>query len=47
MSVLPVIKIDNYYISKGKPGDITKKIMNLYNNYINKKNSLDKELKIA
>ena len=48
LSVLPVVKIDNYNISNGKPGDITKKIMYLYNNYINKnKNSLTKELKIA
>ena len=48
LSVLPVIKIDNYNISNGKPGDITKKIMYLYNNYINKNNnSLTKELKIA
>ena len=48
LSVLPVVKIDNYNISNGKPGDITKKIMYLYNNYINKnKNLLTKELKIA
>ena len=48
LSVLPVVKIDNYNISNGKPGDITKKITYLYNNYINKnKNSLTKELKIA
>ena len=48
LSVLPVVKIDNYNISNGKPGDITKKIMYLYNNYINKnKNSFTKELKIA
>ena len=26
LSVLPVVKIDNYNISNGKPGDITKKI---------------------
>lgn len=48
LSVLPVVKIDNYNISNGKPGDVTKKIMYLYNNYINKnKNLLTKELKIA
>ena len=48
LSVLPVVKIDNYNLSNGKPGDITKKIMYLYNNYIVKnKNSLAKELKIA
>ena len=48
LSVLPVVKIDNYNISNGKPGDITKKIMYLYNTYINKNNnSLTKELKIA
>ena len=48
LSILPVVKIDNYNISNGKPGDITKKIMYLYNNYINKNNnSLTKELKIA
>ena len=48
LSVLPVIKIDNYNISNGKPGNITKKIMHLYNNYIDKNNtSLSKELKIA
>jgi len=48
LSVLPVVKIDNYNISNGKPGDITKKIMYLYNNYTNKnKSSLTKELKIA
>ena len=48
LSVLPVIKIDNYNISNGKPGDVTKKIMNLYNNYISKNKSiLSKELKIA
>ena len=48
MSVVPVVKIDNYNISNGKPGDITKKIMYLYNNYINKnKSTLAKELKIA
>tara|TARA_Y100000590_G_scaffold195069_1_gene221551 strand:- start:431 stop:1309 length:879 start_codon:yes stop_codon:yes gene_type:complete len=48
LSVLPVIKIDNYNISNGKPGDLTKKIMNLYNNYISKnKSTLSKELKIA
>ena len=48
LSVLPVIKIDNYNISNGKPGDVTKKIMNLYNNYIsNNKSILSKELKIA
>jgi len=48
LSVLPVIKIDNYNISNGKPGNITKKIMHLYNNYIDKNNtSLYKELKIA
>ena len=48
LSVLPVVKIDNYNVSNGKPGDITKKIMYLYNNYIVKnKNSLAKELKIA
>ena len=48
MSVLPVVKIDNYNISNGKPGDVTKKIMFLYNNYILKnKNILFKELKIA
>ena len=48
LSVLPVVKIDNYNISNGKPGDITKKIMYLYNNYINKnKNLLTKDLKIA
>ena len=39
---------DNYNIFNGKPGDITKKIMYLYNNYTNKnKSSLTKELKIA
>ena len=48
LSVLPVVKIDNYNVSNGKPGDITKKIMYLYSNYIVKnKNSLAKELKIA
>ena len=48
LSVLPVVKIDNYNISKGKPGDITKKIINLYNNYISKnKTLLSRELKIA
>ena len=48
LSVLPVVKIDNYNISKGKPGDITKKILNLYNNYISKnKTLLSRELKIA
>ena len=48
MSVLPVVKIDNYNISNGKPGDVTKQIMDLYNNYINKKKLLSiKELKIA
>tara|TARA_Y100000590_G_C15551528_1_gene951088 strand:+ start:254 stop:1132 length:879 start_codon:yes stop_codon:yes gene_type:complete len=48
LSVLPVVKIDNYNISNGKPGNITKKIMNLYNNYINKKNPhLTRKLKIA
>ena len=48
LSVLPVVKIDNYNISNGKPGDITKKIINLYNNYICKnKITLSKELKIA
>ena len=48
LSILPVIKIDNYNIANGKPGDITKKIMNLYNNYIFKNKSyLSKELKIA
>ena len=42
------VKIDNYNISNGKPGDITKKIINLYNNYICKnKITLSKELKIA
>tara|TARA_B100000029_G_scaffold516680_1_gene632676 strand:- start:15761 stop:16639 length:879 start_codon:yes stop_codon:yes gene_type:complete len=48
LSVLPVVKIDNYNISNGKPGDITKKIMFLYKNYISKnKNLISKELKIA
>ena len=48
LSVLPVVKIDNYNISNGKPGDITKKIMLLYNNYISKnKNLKSQELKIA
>jgi D-alanine transaminase len=48
LSVLPVVKIDNYNIANGKPGDITKKIINLYNNYISKnKTTLYKELKIA
>ena len=48
LSVLPVVKIDNYNISDGKPGDITKKILYLYNKYISKnKSSLIKELKIA
>ena len=48
LSVLPVVKIDNYSISDGKPGDITKKILYLYNKYISKnKSSLIKELKIA
>ena len=48
LSVLPVVKIDNYNISNGKPGDVTKKIMYLYNSYIIKnKISLSKELKIA
>ena len=48
LSVLPVVKIDNYNISNGKPGDITKKIINLYYNYICKnKIALSKELKIA
>ena len=48
MSVLPVVKIDNYNVSNGKPGDVTKKIINLYNNYIIKnKKSSSKELKIA
>ena len=30
LSVLPVVKIDNYYISNGKPGEITKKIIHMY-----------------
>ncbi len=48
LSVLPVVKIDNYNIANGKPGDITKKIINLYNDYISKnKTTLYKELKIA
>ena len=48
LSVLPVIKIDNYNISNRKPGDITKKIMHLYNEYIAKKKLLSsKEFKIA
>ena len=48
LSVLPVVKIDNYNISNGKPGDVTKKIINLYNDYIFKnKSSISKELKIA
>ena len=48
LSVLPVVKIDNYNIANGKPGDITKKIINLYNDYISKnKATLYKELKIA
>jgi len=44
-------KIDNFYISNGKPGETTKKIIKLYNYHINqekiKKNLLNKELKIA
>ena len=49
MSVLPVVKIDNFNISDGKPGLITKKIINLYNAYIKEKKikTLSKELKIA
>ncbi|PPR34555.1 MAG: D-alanine aminotransferase [Alphaproteobacteria bacterium MarineAlpha6_Bin3] len=48
LSVLPVVKIDNYNVSNGKPGDVTKKIINLYNDYIFKnKSSISKELKIA
>tara|TARA_Y100000590_G_scaffold460009_1_gene618380 strand:+ start:178 stop:1053 length:876 start_codon:yes stop_codon:yes gene_type:complete len=47
MSVLPVVKIDNFNISNGKPGDITKKIMQLYKNYILKNKFSSKELKIA
>lgn len=51
MSVVPIIKIDNFYISNGKPGETTKKIIKLYNYHINqekiKKNLLNKELKIA
>ena len=39
LSVLPVVKIDNYNISNGKPGDVTKKIINLYNDYIVKNKS--------
>ena len=37
MSVLPITKIDNFLVSNGKPGKITKQIIDLYNNYINKK----------
>ena len=51
MSVLPIIKIDNFNISNGKPGKTTQKIMSLYNYYINqkenKKKISSKELKIA
>ena len=51
MSILPIIKIDNFNISNGKPGKTTQKIMSLYNYYINqkenKKKNSSKELKIA
>ena len=51
MSVLPIIKIDNFFLSNGKPGETTKKIIDLYSNYINsnqiKTKILSKELKIA
>jgi len=51
MAILPIIKIDNFSISNGKPGEITQKIMSLYNYYINqkenKKKISSKELKIA
>ena len=51
MSVLPIIKIDNFFLSNGKPGETTKKIIDLYSNYINsnqiKTKILSKERKIA
>ncbi len=34
VGVLPVIKIDKCIINKGKPGNITLKIMELYNKYL-------------
>lgn len=33
--IIPVIKIDNHKIGNGKVGPITKKMMDLYQNYIN------------
>ena len=51
LSILPVIKIDNFFISNGKPGVITNKLIELYDDYIkgkkNIKKILSKELKIA
>ncbi len=36
VGVLPVTKIDKFIVNKGKPGNITLKIMELYNNFLTK-----------
>ena len=34
VGVLPVIKIDGFFVNNGKPGEITLEIMNLYNRFL-------------